>query len=264
MSLEHLNNSTFPALRDWLSKALRDLVPLPKLAPDESPDVAILAAEHTLDKPTRRDLERSCRELTRDFIRTGEGSAQYVQALLRLTAGLRLIELAGELAEMARRFAGFPHLDKQIRQSILATLIDLKAMPPEEFWTAFFEQDPSTYAGAALSGLLARNWRSGLELLRRWPGNRDLASVAATIVEQTLEDLSPSERATCLGELQRAAPGYEQTLRAMILELVHEYIPLSRPSEDLRERLKQVSQSVSGFLGISQSSRLLPVYGCHP
>jgi len=223
MILEHLNQRSSAELRVWLEDALNDRVALPKLTPDETPDVAILSAERVLDKPTRHDLRKATRELVLDFTRTGAGSLPYVRALLYLAVGLDQTELARALVGMAQRFSNLPMLDVKVRQSVLLTIVDLKESQPAEFWRAMFDQDSSAYAGPALSGLLARHWQTALELLPRFPDDPMLANVAAVILEQALDDRTPAQRATCVSELERVMPRCPAALRPTLRELLGEH-----------------------------------------
>ena len=262
MTLEHLNECSFADLRTWLEGALNGRADLPRLTPDETPDVAILAAEHVLDKPTRRDLRRACSELVRSFIRTSAGSLAYVRALLHLAVGLDQIELTGELASMALRFPDLSALEIRARQSVLLTIIDLKQRQPVDFWQSMFAQDPGAYAGPVLSGLLAKDWPTGLQLLPEFPDDPMLANAAAVILDQALEDHTPADRASCVRELERIVPRCRVALRQTLRELLDEYQVASRPRHSTA-RLNGVIQRYAGvaaqYLGIPSSSRLVPV-----
>jgi hypothetical protein len=262
MTLEDLNERSFAELRTWLEAALNGRVDLPRLTPDETPDVTILAAEDILDKPTRRDLERACCELVRDFVRSGAGSLSYVRALLHLAVGLGQRKLAGELAAMAARFPELPTLEVRVRQAVLLTLIDLKELQPPEFWWAIFDQDGTAYAGPVLTGLLTQSWQTGLQLLPRFPDDPMLASVAAMILDQALEDQTPAQRATCVGELQRIAPRCPPSLRQTLRELLVEHQGATRPPHTharLNKIIEQQHPKRAQDIGISLSSRVVPV-----
>jgi hypothetical protein len=262
MTLEDLNERSFAELRTWLENALNGRVDLPRLTPDETPDVTILAAEDSLDKPTRRDLERACRELVRDFVRSGAGSLAYVRALLHLAAGLGQRELTSALVAMAGRFPNLPTLEVRVRQSVLLTIIDLKELQPVEFWWAMFAQDNGAYAGPVLTGLLAQDWQTGLQLLPRFPDDAMLANVAAVILDQALEDLTPAQRAACVGELQRIAPRCPPSMRQTLQELLAEHQGATRPPHTharLNKVIAQKHPKRAQDIGTSLSSRVVPV-----
>ena len=263
MTLEHLNQRSFAELRVWLEDALNDRVDLPRLTPDETPDVALLAAEHVLDKLTRGDLRKATRELVLDFTRTGAGSIPYVRALLHLAAGLDQHEIAGALVGMAQRFPNLPMLEVKARQSVLLTIIDLKESQPAEFWWTMFNENSTAYAGPVLSGLLALNWQSGLELLPRFPDDPMLGNVAAVILDQALEDRTPAQRAACVSELDRILPRCPAALRPILQELLGEHQVAIRPPHS-RAKLNGVIQqkysgSIAQDLGPRRTSRLVPV-----
>ncbi len=222
-SLEHLNEFSYKDLRAWLVEALHDRVQLPKIAADDQPDVALLAAEHTLDKPTRRDLRRACRELVREFTRHGVGSLLYLRALLHLASGLDLSELVNDLTAMALRFPTLPELKIEVRQTVLLTIVDLKQRPAADFWPKMFAQDPHAYAGASLSGLLASNWHAGLALLPELPNEPMLANAAAVILDLALDDLAPAERTSFVSELGHIAPRCPAALRETLSTLIAEH-----------------------------------------
>jgi len=263
MTFEDINERSFAELRTWLENALNGRVDLPRLTPDETPDVTILAAEDSLDKPTRRDLERACRELVCDFVRSGVGSLAYIRALLHLAAGLGQRELTSALVAMAERFPNLPTLEVRVRQSVLLTIIDLKELQPVEFWWAMFAQDSDAYAGPVLTGLLAQNWQAGLELLPRFPDDPMLANVAAVILGQALEDRTPAERATCVNELERVVPRCPAALRPILRELLGEHQMANRPPHSHPRLTRAIQQRYSGpiaqDLGTPRSSRLVRI-----
>lgn len=134
MSLLRLNSMSLDELRAWLKEALSERVPVPSLTPDEPPDVALLDHENILDKPTRRDLETACCDLVHEFTRSGEGSDAYVGALLHLAVGLQVRDrVAAALAAMPTNVATWSRMEQPIKQTVLQTLTDLKAVQPAEF-----------------------------------------------------------------------------------------------------------------------------------
>ena len=257
MVMLHLDQLSFNEIRGWLFDALHDRVPVPRLAPDEPPDVAILAQEHTLARATRRDLARACQDLVLEFTKHGEGGVSYVDALLRLAAGLELRPLAGPLAAMALRFSEFPMTALETRQAIALTLIDLKELQPLEFWRTLLKQDAQAFAGAALSGTLARSWQAGVALLPELPDDPMLGSVAYVILEQTLEDLPLEKRFTCLHEIQEVRRACPPALSAALNRLLHEFVPGERAPSRLYEAIAESRfDSAREVLGKSMKSRL--------
>lgn len=224
MSLLHLNLMSLDQLHAWLKDALNERAPVPRLTRDEPPDFAILAHESTLDKPTRRDLETACCNLVHEFTRSGEGSRPYVRALLHLAVGLQLRDrIAGALAAMPTHFSDWPQLERPVQQTILSTLIDLKAAQPAEFWLSMLAQDGDAFAGAALAGMLANSWEAGISILPRLPEHEAFAGAAAILIDQALEDLLPALRTACLHTLEAALPACSPVLRDAIGEVVREY-----------------------------------------
>ncbi|MBZ5713774.1 hypothetical protein [Nannocystis pusilla] len=230
MSLLHLNSMSLDQLRAWLKDALNERVPVPRLTPDERPDIAILACEGTLDKLTRRDLETACCDLVHEFTRSGEGSRAYVRAVLHLAVGLQLRDrLAGALAAMPSHLPNWPHLERAVQQTVLLTLVDLKAVQPAEFWLSMLAQDGDAFAGAALAGMLANSWEAGLSILPRLPERESFASAAAILIGQALEDLPPAHRTGCLRDLEAVLPSCSPALRDALHEVVEEYRGNSPP-----------------------------------
>ena len=260
MDILHLDQLSFNEIRGWLFDALHDRVPVPKLAPDEPPDVAILAHEHTLARGTQRGLERACQDLVLEFMKRGEGSVPYVDALLRLAAGLEIRPLAGPLAALALRFAEFPAIALETRQAIALTLIDLKELQPLEFWRTLLQQDAQAFAGAVLSGTLARSWQAGVALLPELPDDLMFGSVAYVILEQTLEDLPLAKRFTCLHEIQAIRRSCPPALSASLDRLVREFVPgapTSRASSILHDAIAESRfDSAREALGKPMKSRL--------
>jgi len=262
MIMLELDQYSFQEIRGWLFEALNDRAPVPRLSPDEPPDVAILAHEHTLARTTRRDLERACQEWVLDFTHSGEGSVPYVDALLRLAAGLGLRQLAGPLAALARRFPDLPTIPLEIKQAIALILIDLKEVQPLEFWRALLDHDAQAFAGAALSGTLARSWQAGVALLPELPDDPMFGSVIHVILGQTLEDLPATERFACLPALQDIRSSCPPALSAALERLLraHQIIQGStaRPANRLREAIDQSSRfpAARAVLGRSLPSRL--------
>ena len=260
MAMLHLDQFSFEELRNWLFEALNDRVLVPKLTPDEAPDIAILAHERTLARATRRDLEQACQDLVLEFTRSGDGNVPYVQALLRLAAGLGLRQLAGPLAATAGRFADLPDMQREIKQALVLTLIDLKELQPLEFWRALLKQDPRAFAGAALSGTLAWSWQAGVALLPDLPDDAMLGSVAHVILEQTLEDLPSAERFACLHELRQIRQACHPTLSAALDRLLREHLATSsvaqRQSPLHQAILESRFASAKQVLGEPRVSRL--------
>lgn len=260
-SLAHLNDLSYPELREWLAEALRGHRPLPRLSTDEPPDVAILARENTLDKVTRRDLAGACAELVRGFMLTGDGTIEFVRALLHLAVGLGLRELTGELAAMAERFPEMPDLELEVRQAVLLTIVDLGELQPAEFWRHMLHQDADAYAGAALSGLLARSFAAGLEILPRLPSAGPVVSAIAMILDQALEDRPEPARSECLAALDRAAASCPAALREALREVIAEYGDGDTPPHANPSLLAAIARRVprlQSLLGVPASPRLVP------
>ena len=257
-----LDQYSFQEIRGWLFEALNDRAPVPKLSPDEPPDVAILAHAPTLGRTTRRNLELACKELVLDFTHSGGESVPYVDALLRLAAGLKLRELAGPLAALVRRNLDRPVISLEVRQAIALTLIDLKELQPVDFWRALLNQDAQAFAGAALSGTLARSWQAGVALLPDLPDDPMLGSAVHVIFEQTLEDLSASECFACLCALQDIRTSCPPALSAALERLLYARRIMQGSAPRLTNRLREALTQSSRFsaaravLGHSKPSRL--------
>lgn len=263
MSLVHLNSMSLDELRAWLKDALNERVPVPKLTRDDPPDVALLAHESTLDKPTRRDLEAACCDLVHEFTRSGEGSDTYVAALLHLAVGLQTRDrVAAALAAMPTNVTTWSRLTRSVKQTVLLTLTDLRAVQPAGFWHAMLEQDADAFAGAALAGTLANSWEAGLSILPRLPARESFASAAAILVDQALEDLPPALRTGCLRELADVLPRCPCALRDALDEVIREYqgsaaphTPTKHPK--LAHALRRTSH-LEPQIFASRTARLVP------
>jgi hypothetical protein len=219
MDLRHLDDLSRDDLQLWLREALRDHRALPKLTHDEPPDVAILRAEPTLDRITRRDLADACVNLIRVFVASPEDDEHYLRALLGLAVGLDLTDRVAPLI-CAAEFDGLPAV---IQRGLLEGLINLRSLQKPEFWYRHLDRSPTELSLTALAGLLATTWIAGIELLPRLEGDEALAFAAAVLVEQALEDLAPAERDRCARALADVLPSCNPAIRDAIRVVVGPY-----------------------------------------
>ena len=93
MALGHpVNDLSHEKICIWLKHALQGEEPLPQLTADEHPHLGILRLEKTLWPTTRRSISDGCLELIRQFSADGQGDDAYLQELLFLTAGFKILK----------------------------------------------------------------------------------------------------------------------------------------------------------------------------
>jgi len=233
----HLDKLSQDDLLAWLREALHDRRTLPKLTHDEPPDLAILRLEPTLDRMTRRDLETASLALVRGITPSTSGDEDYLRALLNLVEGLGMRDKVAPLLVAICSDEDFQRVPEEIQRILLEGLINLRSIQPRVFWLAHYERAPDALEVTALAGLLATTWSAGVDLLPRLSDTEEAAFAAATLIEQALEDLSPSAREHGLLELRRVLGDCAPSLREALADLLSELTGARPPVERRSRRL---------------------------
>ena len=247
--LDRLNDSSYEELHAWLLEALEGRQPVPRLSPDELPYAGILRLEAALDKQTRRDLAKACREIVYGFVRSGQGDIEFVTSLLRLVVGLGLDSVAADLARMAEAFPTLPEVPCAIRVLVLATIVDLKAPQTVEFWQSVLAQDRRAFAGTAIAGLLARNRAMAIDMVPTLPDDQNIADAISIVFEQVTDQLAPAQRGEVYTHIRRVLPACSPLMRCSIQEWLEErgeLMPapvIANPAALVRQLDEEVSQS---------------------
>lgn len=181
-------------ISNWLRRALDGKETLPRLTIDEPNYLGILRLTLTLEATTRLSIWKSCIELLREFCKTGSGDKKYLQELLFLASAHEDPEIVPLLLLFTEKFLHEPNIDIEIRQGVLAALLD--ASPPQsiEFWDNILQADKENYSGMVLSGFLEINPMHAIKLLPSMPNNENIGQISALNLELTLDKLRGSDR----------------------------------------------------------------------
>jgi hypothetical protein len=215
-----LNNLEHTEMQSWLKSALVGSETIPLLTPDESPYLAVLRLERHLKPHARDSLRDACRDLIGRFCAQGQGDLAFLQQLLGLASAFRDPETVAMLANLATRFPTLPHLSREIRLAVFATLVDTPPPQPPDFWAEILSQDPQTYAALALSGVLATHPMQAVQMLRAMPDTESMGRAAALKLELASDNLPPDKRfqfVQAVGRvLARCAPRFAGPVEAWV------------------------------------------------
>ncbi len=191
--LSTLNDRRHEEIVDWLRRALSGKESLPLATPDELPHLGILRGEKDCNPAVRDSLRRGCVHLLMEFCTQGIGEFSYVNELLLLVADFFKFTYDGEvvhiLAQFARKFPELPNVDLRIKKAVLARLVDIRPWQDTEFWFEILAQNPSEFSALALSGVLAKDWNQGIEMLPRMPDSREIGQLATMKLRLTRKHL---------------------------------------------------------------------------
>ncbi len=193
-SWTNINDLNHGEILAWLKRALEGQVPLPRLTPDESPYLGILRLEKELKAPARDSLRDGCLALVRRFCADGCGETTYLQELLSLAAAFKLPEAVSLLAQLAVQFAQWPNISIEIRQAVLAMLVDTPPPQPASFWEGILKQNPEKYAALALSGMVAINPEQAIKMLPQMPDTKWMGEAAALKLDLAWDNLLAKDR----------------------------------------------------------------------
>lgn len=179
---------------NWLRRALNGKETLPRLTTDEPNYLGILRLTLTLQATTRLSIWKSCIDLLREFCTTGLGDKKYLQELLFFASAHKDPEIVPLLLLFTEKFLHDSNIDIEIRQGVLAALLD--ASPPQsiEFWDNILQTDKENYSGMVLSGFLEINPMHAIKLLPSMPNNENIGQISALNLDLALDKLRGSDR----------------------------------------------------------------------
>lgn len=191
MSIDTLKHQE---ISNWLRRALDGQETLPRLTIDEPNHFGILRLTLTLEATTRLSIWKSCIDLLREFCETGLGNKKYLQELLFLSSAHKDPEIVPLLLLFTEKFLRDSNIDIEIRQAVLATLIDTSPPQPIEFWDNILQTDKENYSGMVLSGFLEINPMHAIKLLPSMPNNENIGQISALNLDLALDELRGSDR----------------------------------------------------------------------
>lgn len=195
--LKFLEGQSFNEILQWLEAALRGRESLPVAIPGESPEAPILRWERSLNEMTRSDLREACRTLIRHFILNHQDESDYIIALLGLARGFgaSLTDAVTDLHRLTVDDGSFQNLPAEQMSAVIATLLDLNAPLPLDFWKDLLTRLPAAQKPYAFTGLLRHGVGVAFDFLPALPDDQDVADSLYVILDQHAGQLHSTERA---------------------------------------------------------------------
>ncbi len=261
--LQFLDTLRYDALLTWLERALRGREPLPLLVPDESPECAILR-ERRISRQTRADLESACLTLVSRFVSDPRDKDDYVLALLRLSAGQGIPDVAPRLQGLTEDNAKFVSLSSLQRWAVVSTLFDLRAPLPADFWRMIAERYPAELGVLAIAGLLTSGPGAAFGLLRLLPNDEAVADALYVALDQHARRLNPGERQKMLAVALQVKGDCQPEIQAALQDLLPTHEPVLEVSTERSSRLDTALAAFASredrvYQRRPRSARLIPV-----